>query len=71
MEFHFAILMASSSLWQRLQRYFLEYGELGFSLDISLMNSRMISSFCLLGGQTDSNEAEELQKDKIRELIGS
>src|SRR5215471_8272632 len=38
-EFHFASLpaMASSSLWQRFQRYFLEYGELGFSLDISRM----------------------------------
>ena len=29
--------MASSSLWQRFQRYFLEYPELGFSLDISRM----------------------------------
>jgi glucose-6-phosphate isomerase len=29
--------MASSSLWQRFQRYFLEYRELGFSLDISRM----------------------------------
>jgi glucose-6-phosphate isomerase len=29
--------MASSSLWQRFQRYFLEYHELGFSLDISRM----------------------------------
>ena len=29
--------MASSSLWQRFQRYFLEYCELGFSLDISRM----------------------------------
>jgi glucose-6-phosphate isomerase len=29
--------MASSSLWQRLQRYFVEYRELGFSLDISRM----------------------------------
>ena len=29
--------MASSSLWQRFQRYFLEYGDLGFSLDISRM----------------------------------
>src|SRR5437016_6420874 len=27
--------MASSSLWQLFQRYFLEYRELGFSLDIS------------------------------------
>src|SRR5438105_13809975 len=27
--------MASSSLWQRFQRYFLEYRELGFSLDIT------------------------------------
>ena len=36
-EFHFGILMASSSLWQRFQRYFLEYRELGFSLDISRM----------------------------------
>jgi hypothetical protein len=25
----------------------------------------------LLGGQTDSNEAEELQKDKVGDLIGS
>jgi hypothetical protein len=31
----------------------------------------MISSFCLLGGQTDSNGAEELQKDKVGDLIGS
>src|SRR5258708_33657996 len=29
--------MATSSLWQRFQRYFLEYRELGFSLDISRM----------------------------------
>ena len=29
--------MPSSSLWQRFQRYFLEYRELGFSLDISRM----------------------------------
>src|SRR5437773_3291884 len=29
--------MASSSLWQQFQRYFLEYRELGFSLDISRM----------------------------------
>ena len=29
--------MAFSSLWQRFQRYFLEYHELGFSLDISRM----------------------------------
>src|SRR6266700_6118029 len=29
--------MASSSLWQRFQRYFLEHRELGFSLDISSM----------------------------------
>jgi glucose-6-phosphate isomerase len=29
--------MASSSLWHRFQRYFLEYRELGFSLDISRM----------------------------------
>ena len=29
--------MASSSLWQRFQRHFLEYRELGFSLDISRM----------------------------------
>src|SRR5436189_6486152 len=29
--------MASSSLWQRFQRDFLEYRELGFSLDISRM----------------------------------
>ena len=29
--------MASSSLWQRFQRYFLRYRELGFSLDISRM----------------------------------
>src|SRR5580765_1856285 len=29
--------MASSSLWQRFQQYFLEYRELGFSLDISRM----------------------------------
>src|SRR4029450_11482579 len=37
-EFHFAIhRMASSSLWQRFQRHFLEHRELGFSLDISRM----------------------------------
>src|SRR5215217_4433463 len=29
--------MASSSLWQRFQRYFLEYRDLGFSFDISRM----------------------------------
>src|SRR6187551_1942986 len=29
--------MGTSSLWQRFQRYFLEYRELGFSLDISRM----------------------------------
>src|SRR4029077_19914751 len=29
--------MAASSLWQRFQRHFLEYRELGFSLDISRM----------------------------------
>src|ERR671925_2211326 len=29
--------MAFSSQWQRFQRYFLEYRELGFSLDISRM----------------------------------
>src|SRR5260370_8143021 len=29
--------MASSSLWERFQRYFLEHRELGFSLDISRM----------------------------------
>src|SRR5215469_5801042 len=29
--------MAFSSLWQRFQRYFLEYRDLGFSLDISRM----------------------------------
>ena len=29
--------MASSSLWQRFQRYFLEYRDLDFSLDISRM----------------------------------
>src|SRR5215472_2011577 len=36
-EFHFATLVASSLLWQRFQRYFLEYRELGFSLDVSRM----------------------------------
>src|SRR5436190_11633353 len=36
-EFHFAILMAWSSLWQRFQRYLVEYRQLGFSLDISRM----------------------------------
>src|SRR5437764_765684 len=38
-EFHFGIhtTMASSSLWQRFQRYFLEYRDLDFSLDISRM----------------------------------
>jgi glucose-6-phosphate isomerase len=34
-EFHFGIEVASSSLWQRFQRYLLEYPKLGFSLDIS------------------------------------
>ena len=29
--------MASSSLWQRFQRYFLDYRDLDFSLDISRM----------------------------------
>src|SRR6476620_11275009 len=29
--------MGTSSLWQRFQRYFLEYRDLGFSLDISRM----------------------------------
>ncbi|HEU5313784.1 MAG TPA: hypothetical protein VFU08_08160, partial [Candidatus Udaeobacter sp.] len=29
--------MSSSSLWQRFQRYFLDYRDLGFSLDISRM----------------------------------
>jgi glucose-6-phosphate isomerase len=29
--------MAASSLWQRFQRHFLEYRELGFSLDVSRM----------------------------------
>src|SRR2546430_2166662 len=29
--------MASSSLWQRFQQYFLRYGDLGFSIDISRM----------------------------------
>src|SRR6266705_980058 len=29
--------MTSSSLWQRLQQYFLRYGDLGFSIDISRM----------------------------------
>src|SRR6516165_5503849 len=36
-EFHFGILMASSSLWQRFQPYFLEYRGLGFCPDISRM----------------------------------
>src|SRR5437773_1429865 len=30
--------MASSSLWQRFQQYFLHYDDLGFSIDISRMN---------------------------------
>ena len=30
-------MMASSSLWQRFQQYFLHYGDLGFSIDISRM----------------------------------
>ena len=29
--------MASSSLWQRFQQYFLRYADLGFSIDISRM----------------------------------
>src|SRR5712691_9131807 len=32
-----SLIMASSSLWQRFQRYFLRYDKLGFSLDISRM----------------------------------
>jgi glucose-6-phosphate isomerase len=32
-----SLTMAFSSLWQRFQRYFLEYRDLGFSLDISRM----------------------------------
>jgi hypothetical protein len=31
--------MASSSLWQRFQRYFLYYRDLDFSLDISRLKS--------------------------------
>ena len=31
------ILVASSSLWQRFQQYFLRYGDIGFSIDISRM----------------------------------
>ena len=34
---YFHILMSSSSLWQRFQQYFLDYRDLGFSLDISRM----------------------------------
>src|SRR6476646_9579855 len=34
-EFHFGFEVAWSSLWQRFQRYLLEYRQLGFSLDIS------------------------------------
>jgi hypothetical protein len=34
-EFHFGIEVASWSLWQRFQRYLLEYRQFGFSLDIS------------------------------------
>lgn len=30
-------MMASSSLWQRFQRYFVRYGDIGFSIDISRM----------------------------------
>ena len=30
--------MASSSLWQRFQQYFLRYHDIGFSIDISRMN---------------------------------
>ncbi|HJT82739.1 MAG TPA: hypothetical protein VJ719_16195, partial [Chthoniobacterales bacterium] len=30
--------MASSSLWQRFQQYFLRYDDIGFSIDISRMN---------------------------------
>jgi hypothetical protein len=63
--------MSSSSLWQRFQRYFLYYSDLDFSLDISWMKFPNDSSFCLLGGQTDSNDPEELQKDKVGDLIGS
>jgi glucose-6-phosphate isomerase len=35
--FHILNTMASSSLWQRFQQYFLYYPDLGFSLDISRM----------------------------------
>jgi len=34
---HLSLLVASSSLWQRFQRYFLYYRDLDFSLDISRM----------------------------------
>jgi glucose-6-phosphate isomerase len=34
---HLGLLVASSSLWQRFQRYFLYYRDLDFSLDISRM----------------------------------
>ena len=34
---HLGLLVPSSSLWQRLQRYFLYYRDLDFSLDISRM----------------------------------
>src|SRR5205823_14666964 len=34
---HLDLLVASSSLWQRFQRYFLYYRDLDFSLDISRM----------------------------------
>ena len=36
-EFHFGIEVASSSLWQRFQRYLPEYRQLGLSIDISRM----------------------------------
>src|SRR5207302_3727809 len=32
-----SLAMASSSLWQRFQQYFLRYDDLGFSIDISRM----------------------------------
>src|SRR5437879_2633264 len=34
---HLGLLVASSSLWQRFQQYFLHYRDLDFSLDISRM----------------------------------
>jgi hypothetical protein len=60
--------MSSSSLWQRFQQHFLYYRDLSRHQLDEFPNDFFV---CLLGGQTDSNETEELQKDKVGDLIGS